>query len=228
MRLYDTIKYRSVTILLGVVLCYLYSVASISCKMEIQRIKRLELRLSNSLSLSRERIWRDVLLKEEATIRRIVVVMDRYRTYLSVDQKKELAHLILSESRNYQYDPLLTVAVIMKESGFNPQACSWKGARGLMQIKPATAKEVAGRIGLEWQGVQSLHDPYFNIKSGIYYLAAQRKEFGDLHISLAAYNHGPTAVRRMIALGRRVPQGYAKWVMKEYEKLKKEASEMIL
>ncbi len=222
------IKYQSIVIMFGVVLCYLYSVASISYMMEIQRIKRLELRLNKTLSYSQELIWRDVLLKEEAAVRRIVAVIDRYRTWLSVDQKRELAQLILSESRNYQYDPLLTVAVIMRESGFDPQACSWKGARGLMQIKPATAKEVAGRIGLEWQGIQSLHDPYFNIKSGLYYLAAQRKEFGDLHISLAAYNHGPTAVRRMIASGRKVPQRYARMVISEYQKLKKEASEVIL
>ena len=150
-----------------------------------------------------------------------------YKTWLRSDQKKELARLIFMESRKYQYDPLFTVAVIMTESSFNPVALSWKGARGLMQIKPSTGEEVARKMGLEWEGVKTLNDPYFNIKYGLYYLAAQQERFGDMYTSLAAYNCGPTAIRRIIASGRGVPKRYAKKVMREYKKLKKEIVEVL-
>jgi soluble lytic murein transglycosylase len=220
-------RHQKFLILLGAVLCYVSTVDYVSVMMESQRARRLELNLEKTLSQNLEQMWVDIRLEEEDTIQRIINVIDRYRTWLSADQKKNLAELIFSESRNYQYDPFLVVAVIMKESSFDPQAISWKGARGLMQLKPATGKEVARKIGLEWEGIESLHDPSFNIKSGIYYLAAQQKRFGDLHTSLAAYNHGPTAIRRIIAKGRKVPQRYAKKVMLEYEKLKKEMVEIL-
>jgi len=214
-------------ILLGAVLCYVSTADYVSVMMESQRARRLELDLERTLTQNLDQMWVDIHMEEEATIQRIITVMDRYRSWLNTEQKRNLAELIFSESKNYKYDPLLVVAVIMKESSFDPQACSWKGARGLMQLKPATGKEVASKIGLEWEGVESLHDPYFNVKSGIYYLVAQQKRFGDLSTSLAAYNHGPTAIRRMIAKGRKVPQRYAKKVMLEYEKLKKEMVEVL-
>lgn len=220
-------RHQKFLILLGAALCYVSTVDYVSVMMESQRARRLESDLKKTLSQNIEQMWEDIHLEEESTIKRIINVMDRYRSWLSADQKRNLAELIFTESKNYQYDPFLVVAVIMKESSFDPQACSWKGARGLMQLKPATGKEVARQIGLEWEGIESLHDPYFNIKSGIYYLVAQQRRFGDLHTSLAAYNHGPTAIQRIIAKGRKVPQRYAKKVMLEYEKLKKEMVEVL-
>ena len=223
-------KYQLNLAVLGVMLSFLFAAGYNSFRIK-QRIESLELNSIENLSLQMELMKDEIRLerefRENQTTLQIIDVIDRHKTWLNDDHKKNMARLILSESKKYQYDPLLIVAMIMTESSFNPLACSWKGARGLMQVKPATGKAVAGEIGLKWQGIKSLHDPVFSIKSGLYYLAAQQKEFGDLKTSLAAYNYGPTAIRRRIATGKRIPQWYTKRVMQKYRKLKKGAVEVL-
>jgi soluble lytic murein transglycosylase-like protein len=85
-------------------------------------------------------------------------------------------------------DPSLIKAVALVESGFNPRAVSPKGARGLMQLMPATAR---------LYGVRDPHDPYENLRAGTRHLRDLLIEFhGDLPLALAAYNAGSGAVRR--------------------------------
>lgn len=85
-------------------------------------------------------------------------------------------------------DPALIRAVASVESGFNPQAVSPKGARGVMQFMPSTARRY---------GVTDLHDPYQSIRAGAEHLRDLLEEFdGDLRLALAAYNAGSGAVRR--------------------------------
>ena len=79
-------------------------------------------------------------------------------------------------------------AVIQVESDFNPRCVSKKGARGLMQLMPGTAKRY---------GVKDVHDPADNIRGGVRYLADLLRMFGDdLPRVLAAYNAGENAVLR--------------------------------
>jgi soluble lytic murein transglycosylase len=79
------------------------------------------------------------------------------------------------------------------ESGFDDRAVSGKGAVGLMQVLPATAEEVAGRLGLE---LWDLASPSDNALIGAAYLKELRKRYGeDLHLALAAYNAGPERVK---------------------------------
>lgn len=84
--------------------------------------------------------------------------------------------------------PRLVQAVVQVESGYNPRALSNKGAMGLMQLMPATAREM---------GVTDAYDPDQNLRGGTRYLWQQiRRHKGDLELALAAYNAGPTAVAR--------------------------------
>lgn len=80
-------------------------------------------------------------------------------------------------------DPALILAVVMEESGGDPQARSHKGATGLMQLMPTTAAEV---------GVQDPTSPTQNLRGGAGYLARMLRRYdGRLDLALAAYNAGP-------------------------------------
>lgn len=84
--------------------------------------------------------------------------------------------------------PTLVKAVALTESNLDPMAVSHKGARGLMQLMPATAK---------MYGVRDAFDPLQNLRAGARHLADLLDEFGgDLSLALAAYNAGSGAVRR--------------------------------
>jgi soluble lytic murein transglycosylase-like protein len=94
--------------------------------------------------------------------------------------------LIESSAREHAVDPRLVKSVMLVESGFNPAAISRKGARGLMQLMPATAAE---------HGVSDIHDPKQNIAGGTRYLSRLLAYYdGDLVKTLAAYNAGEGAV----------------------------------
>ena len=96
--------------------------------------------------------------------------------------------LIETSAREFAVDPRLVKSVMLVESGFNPAAISRKGARGLMQLMPATAAE---------HGVSDIHDPRQNIAAGTKYLSRLLSYYsGDLVKSLAAYNAGEAAVDR--------------------------------
>ncbi|PHS23929.1 MAG: lytic transglycosylase [Methylophaga sp.] len=93
-----------------------------------------------------------------------------------------------SESKNNRVDPALVRAIIHAESAFNPQALSRVGAQGLMQLMPATAKEL---------GVSNSLDPQQNIAGGAKYIAQLLQQFkGNIKLATAAYNAGPGAVKR--------------------------------
>src|SRR5712691_1833453 len=91
-------------------------------------------------------------------------------------------------------DPFLVAAVVREESSFDPQARSRVGARGLMQLMPDTARQLAKGRGLP-SGEEVLVDPAANLVLGSAYLAALMKEFGDPRLAIAAYNAGPARVR---------------------------------
>jgi len=85
-------------------------------------------------------------------------------------------------------DPYLVAAVVREESSYHPGAVSRSGARGLMQLMPATARPLGGNGDLD--------DPVLNLTLGARFLAGLLREFGDPRLALAAYNAGPTRLRR--------------------------------
>ncbi len=84
--------------------------------------------------------------------------------------------------------PELIKAVALVESGFDPRAVSPKGAQGLMQLMPETARQY---------GVADAFDPHDNLRAGAQHLRSLLDQFdGDVKLALAAYNAGAGAVRR--------------------------------
>jgi soluble lytic murein transglycosylase len=91
-------------------------------------------------------------------------------------------------------DPYLVAAVVREESSYYPRAVSRAGARGLMQLMPATARLMAPGGDLD--------DPIHNIELGTRFLAGLMREFNDPRLALAAYNAGPTRVRQWLSTRR--------------------------
>ncbi|MHB0885628.1 MAG: lytic transglycosylase domain-containing protein [Bacillota bacterium] len=109
-------------------------------------------------------------------------------------------NLIRSYSTVHDLDPYLVASLIRAESKFDPNAVSHRGAVGLMQLMPDTARWAAGRLGLDDFDVAHLNDPDTNIRLGTWYLADLRNEFGgDMILALAAYNGGIRNVRDWVA-----------------------------
>jgi len=107
-----------------------------------------------------------------------------------IKKSEENGYEILIEDIAHEYgvDHLLIKAIMKVESNFNMYAISKKGARGLMQIMPKTAKKL---------GIKDIFDPHENLKGGIKYLKEMLEKFeGDLLLALAAYNAGPLVVER--------------------------------
>jgi soluble lytic murein transglycosylase-like protein len=104
------------------------------------------------------------------------------------DRRSKYDAFIENAARRYRVDPIFIRAVIEVESGFDPNCVSNKGARGLMQLMPDTAKRY---------GVSKIFDPEQNITGGVHYLADLLEMFyDDLPRVLAAYNAGEGAVAK--------------------------------
>jgi len=91
----------------------------------------------------------------------------------------------------------LVLAVVRQESAFHFEAISRAGARGLMQLLPGTAKDVARKLKLQYSRQRLTADPNFNLKIGRAYISSLLHEFdGSYLLALAAYNAGPARVKR--------------------------------
>lgn len=97
-------------------------------------------------------------------------------------------------------DPWLLMAVSRRESAFNPHARSHVGATGLMQLMPATARQVADQIDIPRPDASSLREPDVNLRLGSQYLSDLLKRYdGNRVLALAAYNAGPHRIDRWLA-----------------------------
>jgi hypothetical protein len=125
--------------------------------------------------------------------------------------------LVEKTSRAHNVDPLLVDSVIRVESNYNPNAISPKGAEGLMQLMPPTARML---------GVTDSFDPAENIEAGVKYLKYLQDLYKDDRLALAAYNAGPAAVDRF----KQVPpypetQKYVESVGKKYGEARNAAAQ---
>lgn len=117
----------------------------------------------------------------------------KYKSYVPA-----LTNAIITESKAYGFDPIFIVAVIKTESTFNPSARGTSGEIGLMQIRPQTAKWLADKYNVEWNGEGALYDPVYNVRLGIRYFSLLRSKFQQTaYYYIPAYNMGPANVRRL-------------------------------
>jgi soluble lytic murein transglycosylase-like protein len=139
----------------------------------------------------------------------------------------EMADVIRQECIKHNLDPILVLALIQVESGFQFKAVSPMGARGIMQIMPDVAQGLAQESGLRPHSdaprfrPEFLDDPLFSIKLGVYYLHDLKKSFRDVSTTLVAYNLGPTELRNRLDNNIEFSNEYATTVLSTYQRLQK-------
>lgn len=123
--------------------------------------------------------------------------------------KSQILNVVSQISKKYNVDEKLVQAVIKQESGFNPKAKSKSGAIGLMQLMPATARNL---------GVKDPYNTVQNVEGGVKYLKSMLNKYnGNVILALAAYNAGPGAVDKYSGVPPyKETQNYVKNILSNY------------
>ena len=125
---------------------------------------------------------------------------------------KSLDEIIAEISDKFDIEASLVKAIIRAESNCDPKAVSSKGAQGLMQLMPGTAREL---------NVTRPFDPKENIVGGVKYIKGLLASYGDLRLALAAYNAGPGTVKKYAGIPPyRETINYVRKVIRYYKNFK--------
>jgi len=154
----------------------------------------------------------------DARVEALAAWLETKPTGLTRAEVNDLARAVLAEAGRYQLDPGLVLAVMHVESRYQTFAVSPVGAMGLMQLLPATGKELAEQLGIPWQGTQTLFDPVVNVRLGTAYVKQLSDRYGSVNTALAAYNWGPGHIDRRLRSGESLPQAYPALVLDAYGK----------
>ncbi|HOJ77268.1 MAG TPA: lytic transglycosylase domain-containing protein [Bacillota bacterium] len=122
------------------------------------------------------------------TVAVIEELIEKYNNKLSNTKKNEIVTTIIAESNRTNIDPFLITSIICVESSFNPLVKSKRGASGLMQISKTVAKMM---------NISDIYNINDNIYGGCSYLKILSEQFKSEELILAAYNAGPTRVRKL-------------------------------
>jgi len=117
----------------------------------------------------------------------------------------EVALAVAQEAGAAGMDPLVVLAVIEVESGWDPDAVSNRDAHGLMQLRPPTLADEAADGQLP---STNAHDPQVNVRAGIRYFSRLVERFHDPELALVAYNAGPNRLAAYLKAERGVPERF--------------------
>lgn len=142
-----------------------------------------------------EKSAKEALLSSQSPIPKRVSVANSSKkkksppfTDRSIKGERSFLPIIIRTALRYDIDPALVMAIIMTESEYNPRAISVKGAKGLMQLMPVTARSL---------GVDDVFNPEQNIHGGVRHFKFLLEQLdGDVALALAAYNAGLRHVKR--------------------------------
>jgi peptidoglycan lytic transglycosylase F len=136
-------------------------------------------------------------------------IKDESKLIAQVDKISPYDELVKLNAEQHSFDWRLIAAQMYQESQFDPEAVSYSGAEGLMQIMPATANEL---------GVENLNDPKNNISAGVKYMKILRDQFEQelpleekTWFTLASYNAGFTRVKKARALTEKMGLNSDRW-----------------
>jgi len=135
--------------------------------------------------------------------------------------RRQVASVVVEEARLAGLDPLYVLAVMEVESSFVPEAVSVANARGLLQLRDITIREISKHEELPAKAANE-PEAIVHLRLGIRYLAMMHRKYGDPSRALAAWNAGPVAVDRALAASGEVPRrwlNFARKVQREHRNL---------
>lgn len=161
----------------------------------------------------------DDTTEKSGIIEKTVTFLKERKPGIPEDRIKTIANSVYEEAKRYDLDYRLVLAIMKVESNFKNEAVSRRGARGLMQINPSSARIIARESGVEVKGAKCLHEPEKNIKIGVSYLSKLRDMFDNIVSALHAYNAGPGNVRKPASEGKVKTTSFTRKVMSEYRQI---------
>ncbi len=203
---------------------------------EIEKYRRIELYLNNQIKEQNqnEHQQKQRIEQLERRVEIFDAVQDLSHASVGKPAQKKIAKVVDETSDQFGFDPYLLLAIMSTESTLRPWVHSNKGARGLMQLMPATGRSLAELvkqeprlIGLrdgETLPVLSIKDIESNIKLGTLYLTQLMMKYNSLEEAIYAYNLGPTLYDKRKSSGGTVPKRYFKKIVTTYLKLTQERS----
>ncbi len=151
---------------------------------------------------------------------RLNTIISRKGPWLSPSEVDNISYSIHLFSNKYSVEAELIIAVMQTESSFRPSAVSCRGAVGLMQIMPSTAKHLAQELKIGNIEHNQICNPLLNVELGTYYIQKLRRQFGDLESTLLAYNYGPTRYASSLEEGGLLVNSYPGKVMEYWRGLR--------
>ena len=137
---------------------------------------------------------------------------------MSEENLSIVAQTVFEESRRYNVDYRLVLAIMKVESNYRPNVVSRGGSRGLMQIHPSLAKGIAKEAGVRYRGLKDLYDPRKNIRLGTHYISKLMDLFNDIPTAIFAYSVGHHKAKRLLSADKSPRTPYTKRVIAEYRK----------